>query len=307
MREKEASVKSIFLLHCKGWEYSCLLLSTESSWRMSDVWAQQCKIRFSTSVHICMKPSKYTMCVPEIQGKEGNCKKVWIVESKSLPEMLWSDGVAFCLLSAAIKVDFTAYHLLQELTFWGLFDIGRHGEKCWKPSCSSRVQTENVLGIPVRCWTRSNMLCVSVCVGFFQPAIMDFFWCKFGSGTITEHPCSLVEQQQEEAVILALLHFCCFVFSSTWNQFLFSSVQLSHLWPRELLYDAGSISKVLFLKLESISSNRGKSFTEASLITKKNLNLFVLKFCEEKIGEQQNLLKINKTIIYVFFKRYNKV
>lgn len=41
MREKEASVKSIFLLHCKGWEYSCLLLSTESSQRMSDVWAQQ--------------------------------------------------------------------------------------------------------------------------------------------------------------------------------------------------------------------------------------------------------------------------
>lgn len=64
MREKEAGVKSIFLLHCKGWEYSCLLLSTESSWRMSDVCAQQCKIRFCTSVHICMKPSKYTMqCV----------------------------------------------------------------------------------------------------------------------------------------------------------------------------------------------------------------------------------------------------
>lgn len=64
MRGKEASVKSIFLLHCKGWEYSCLLLSTESSWRMSDVWVQQCKIHFCTSVHICMKPSKYTtQCV----------------------------------------------------------------------------------------------------------------------------------------------------------------------------------------------------------------------------------------------------
>lgn len=182
MREKEAGVKSIFLLHCKGWEYSCLLLSTESSWRMSDVCAQQCKIRFCTSVHICMKPSKYTMqcvCQRYREKKEIAKKKVWLVESKGLPEMLWSDGVAFCLLSAAIKVDFPAYHLLQKLTFWGLFDIGRHGEKRWKPSCSSQVQTENVLGIPAPYWARINMLRVSVYLLFFSTShkwIFFFFW-----------------------------------------------------------------------------------------------------------------------------------
>lgn len=141
MREKETSVKSIFLLHCKGWEYRCLPLSTESSWKMSDVWVQRCKIRFCTSVHICMKPSKYsTPCVCRDTGKRRKLQKSVECESQGLPEMLWSDSVAFCLLSAAIKVDFTAYHLFQELTFWGGFDIGRHGESAENLSVPHRFR-----------------------------------------------------------------------------------------------------------------------------------------------------------------------
>lgn len=164
MREKEARVKSI-LLHCKGENtaVSCCPQRVHRGCLMSGF----CSVK-SASARLAIfvwnqVNTPRNVCARDTEKRGKSQKRKWLVESKSLPEMLWSDGVALFLLSAAIKVDFAAYHLFWELAVWGGFDICRHGEKWGKPPCPSQAQAGNVLDIPMCYWTRINMLCVCVC------------------------------------------------------------------------------------------------------------------------------------------------
>lgn len=150
MRENEARVKSI-LLHCKGENtaVSCCPQRVHRGCLMSGF----CGVK-SVSARLAIfvwnqVNTPLNVCARDTEKRGKSQKRKWLVESKSLPEMLWSDGVALFLLSAAIKVDFAAYHLFWELAVWGGFDICRHGEKWGKPSSSSQAQAGNVLDIPM--------------------------------------------------------------------------------------------------------------------------------------------------------------
>lgn len=150
MREKEASVKSIFLLHCMGWEYSCLLLSTESSWRMSDVWSQWRKIPFCTSVHICMKSSKYIMqCVRQRYREEEKNNVDAPIQKFARDALIWwccffphkhSNQSGFYSLSPVPRVSLLmrVWHppAWREGRKTFVFLIGTDRERAWHPSAS---------------------------------------------------------------------------------------------------------------------------------------------------------------------------
>lgn len=159
-----------------------------------------------------MKPSKYTtQCVSQRYREKGKSQKIvdCQVQKFARDALIWgccvlppkrSNQSGFYSLSPVPRVN-----LVREV------DIGRHREKCWKSSCSSQVQ-KNVLRNPVcQC-------------SFFQPTINGFF-LVFGS--VTKRPWSSSSRR------LWFWHFwrpSRFVFYSTRNQFLFSSVKLSHMW-----------------------------------------------------------------------------
>lgn len=90
---------------------------------------------------------------------------MWILESRSLPEM--QVMFFFPPLKSSNQSGFYSLSPVPRVSLLrgkgGGVDIGRHRERHEKPSCFLQTQTENVLGIPVCYWEGVNVPSVFVC------------------------------------------------------------------------------------------------------------------------------------------------